>query len=466
MKVNWISLAGALLVSALPLSAQDFPAVANGAEKSVEQAVADLAAQRDTIAEAKIPLSQELNQLQAEVIELRREATRSARLRDARGLDLTSLEADVKARREQVDYISSLSSEYISSLESRADPSELPALHPVIDAATVAMDNAEVSQEEQFQRQLAVVATGIDRLSEILGGKTLEGSAVTEGGAVVKGTFLLYGPATYFSGGDGTAGVAVRGESGRSAVLPVADMSAAITEAVKQGGGDLPLDPTLGKAIAIASTEETLTEHVAKGGFWVYPIIGFALVSLAIGVIKFMQIISIKNVQPSEVRQLVRLVRTGKQDEAIHLAKRLPAPTGEMLLAGVENADEPKELVEEILLEKMTEAQPKLDRLLSVIALTAATAPLLGLLGTVTGMINTFKLITIFGTGDAKSLSSGISEALITTEFGLIVAIPSLILHAFLSRQAKGILARMETTAMTFVNGLFASRVKDTEDAA
>jgi biopolymer transport protein ExbB len=69
-------------------------------------------------------------------------------------------------------------------------------------------------------------------------------------------------------------------------------------------------------------------------------------------------------------------------------------------------------------------------------------------------MINTFKLITIFGTGDAKQLSSGISEALVTTEFGLIVAIPSLIMHALLNRRAQSIMANMERMAVAFVNGL------------
>ena len=69
-------------------------------------------------------------------------------------------------------------------------------------------------------------------------------------------------------------------------------------------------------------------------------------------------------------------------------------------------------------------------------------------------MIQTFKLITVFGTGDAKSLSSGISEALITTEFGLYVAIPSLLASALLSRKAKGTLSEMEQTSVAFVNGL------------
>ena len=72
--------------------------------------------------------------------------------------------------------------------------------------------------------------------------------------------------------------------------------------------------------------------------------------------------------------------------------------------------------------------------------------------------IKTFNLITIFGTGDAKSLSSGISEALVTTELGLCVAIPSLILHGLLSRMARQKIGDMEQTAVGFVNGLIGNR--------
>ena len=82
----------------------------------------------------------------------------------------------------------------------------------------------------------------------------------------------------------------------------------------------------------------------------------------------------------------------------------------------------------------------------------ASSAPLLGLLGTVTGIINTFKQITIFGSGDVKQLSGGISEALITTKFGLIVAIPSLLLHAYLSRKARAVTSEMEAQAVQFAN--------------
>jgi biopolymer transport protein ExbB len=80
------------------------------------------------------------------------------------------------------------------------------------------------------------------------------------------------------------------------------------------------------------------------------------------------------------------------------------------------------------------------------------------LLGTVTGMINTFKLITMFGTGDAKTLSSGISEALVTTECGLIVAVTALLIHAFLTRRIRGFITSLEQAAVGFVNGLALSR--------
>ena len=84
----------------------------------------------------------------------------------------------------------------------------------------------------------------------------------------------------------------------------------------------------------------------------------------------------------------------------------------------------------------------------------ATIGPLLGLLGTVTGMITTFNMISLFGTGDPRTMSSGISEALITTEYGLIISIPALLLHAFLSRRVKTVLGSMEQSSISFINGL------------
>ena len=123
-----------------------------------------------------------------------------------------------------------------------------------------------------------------------------------------------------------------------------------------------------------------------------------------------------------------------------------------MLNIGLEHINEDNALVEEVMYEEMLTTRLKVEKYTPFIAVCASSAPLLGLLGTVTGIINTFKLITVFGSGDVKTLSGGISEALITTALGLIVAIFSLILFAFLSRKAKTIMDRMEKIAILFMN--------------
>ncbi|MFP4225112.1 MAG: MotA/TolQ/ExbB proton channel family protein, partial [Desulfobacterales bacterium] len=87
---------------------------------------------------------------------------------------------------------------------------------------------------------------------------------------------------------------------------------------------------------------------------------------------------------------------------------------------------------------------PRLERFIATLSILAAVAPLLGLLGTVTGMINTFQVITLFGTGDPKLMSGGISEALVTTQLGLAVAIPIMLLHHFLERRVDKILGDIE----------------------
>ena len=90
----------------------------------------------------------------------------------------------------------------------------------------------------------------------------------------------------------------------------------------------------------------------------------------------------------------------------------------------------------------------RLERWLSAIALTASISPLLGLLGTVSGMITTFQAMSLFGAGDTSAVSGGVGEALINTELGLVVAIPALLAHALLSRKAKSYLAQLESDAI------------------
>jgi biopolymer transport protein ExbB len=195
-------------------------------------------------------------------------------------------------------------------------------------------------------------------------------------------------------------------------------------------------------------------QHFLKGGVVMWPMLGLGFAALVVGLIRWFQLSRVRLATEKDLQDVLEELDKGGRKAARRRAEAIAGPAGEMLVTGVDHLDEKKEYIEEVLYEKMLLTKPKLEALLPFIALTAASAPLLGLLGTVTGMISTFNLISLFGTGDPKTMSSGISEALITTEFGLYIAIPSLMLHAFLSRKAKGVLGGMEQTAVGFINGL------------
>ena len=124
----------------------------------------------------------------------------------------------------------------------------------------------------------------------------------------------------------------------------------------------------------------------------------------------------------------------------------------EVIKAGLAVRHRDRETQESVLQEAILHQLPRVESGLSVLAVLGAVAPLLGLLGTVTGMINTFRVITLFGTGDPKLMSGGISEALVTTELGLIVAIPIMLMHTFLPRRADHIIGDMEEKAVQLTN--------------
>ncbi|NLF61812.1 MAG: MotA/TolQ/ExbB proton channel family protein, partial [Lentisphaerae bacterium] len=170
--------------------------------------------------------------------------------------------------------------------------------------------------------------------------------------------------------------------------------------------------------------ESPFLHHLKLGGIIMIPILLLGAVSVIIVIAKLIQ-----NTIHSQAKSSQKLV----------------------VFAG-ENRGLPHDQLEAKL---TTLAQGELDRRqkwLSWLAITTSAAPLLGLLGTVTGMIHTFQVITQHGVGDAKILAGGISEALITTEAGLCVAIPALMLHALLSRSAKHLEASLESTIDSLIN--------------
>lgn len=455
LRIPILILVAATLASAV--GAQNFDAAAASAKADLDKALSELATLRQQIAAEKIPLAKKLNALENDVIALRREFERIQRVRGAKVFDLENLKAEVKSRKDENVYITNLLDEYIRAYETRIHISEVQRYKDTLVEAKLAIEDVNISASDRFLKQTALVRASLDRLEGLVGGDVFEGSALTLQGNLEKGRFALVGPiAVFASEQSDSAGISemVMGAPEPTVLEIGAQFKPGIRDLVTKREGNLPVDATLGSAIKIAGTKETIVQHVVKGGPVMVPILVLALAAFGVAVYKWVQISGCRVAKAQDLQQILDHIRAGDKSRAMDHAGSIRGPAGELLKLAVEHAHERKELIEEVLYEKVLSTRPKLERMLPFIAVTAVTEPLLGLLGTVTGMIRTFKLITVFGTGDPKLLSSGISEALITTEFGLIIAIPALLLHAVLSRRARSVIASMERTAVGFINGL------------
>jgi len=426
---------------------------AQTAERDLREALTRLAATHERIEAEKLPLAERLAELEAQVIEKRREAEKLQRTRDTGALALENLQTATEAQSAEIDFVESLLGEYLRNFETRLHVAEIPAYDPILQRVKTAAE-AEQNPAARLQAQLSLLESAIARLRKHNGGLLLAGSAIAPDGALREGRFGLAGPLAWFAG-EGVAGIVTESPALRPKVVPVAEEhAAAITQLAESAQATVPVDPTVGDAILIARTGDDLVTHLKKGRIWIVPILAFAVLAVLVSLFKFFDIFSIRQPSPTLLPELLEKIRRGDSEAAQAQVADMKGPFGRLLRDAVAHANEKKELLDEILYEHILATQPKVERYLPFLSVTAATAPLLGLLGTVTGMINTFMLINLFGTGNPRSLASGISEALVTTEAGLVVAIFALIAHAFLSRRAQGILASLEKTAVAFVNGL------------
>jgi biopolymer transport protein ExbB len=441
-------------------------------ETQLKDSMAELTKLRETIAGEKIPLSKKLGELESELSQVRQQYQDTTRELDSQNLDISNLRRKIKGKNEEASYLSNLLSDYMRGFEAKLHIAELKRFSIDLKAAKSAIEDENMEERKLFMSQVGLVNLSIERLEDALGGDVFTGHAVNEDGVVKKGAFAVIGPVAVFRSADGRSiGMSEqRLGSLEPSALPFRKLenTMAVSNLVLSREGVIPFDPTMGNAHKIENTEETLLEHVQKGGAVMYPIFGMAAVALLIAAFKWLSFLFIRKPSRRRTKKLLETVAAGDIEGAEEQAKKFKGPMGRMLAAGVAHLREPKELIEEVMYESILRAEAKLQSLLPFVGVCAASAPLLGLLGTVTGIISTFKMIEVFGSGDVKSLSGGISEALITTKFGLIVAIPSLLLHAFLSRKAKRLTNEMETNAIAFVNraSVGGSTVEDKEGSS
>lgn len=243
------------------------------------------------------------------------------------------------------------------------------------------------------------------------------------------------GPFVAFSGGKYLTLDSETGSLKFLARQPAGDVTGAASKVANASGEGFvraAIDPALGQLLNLSVSAPTLKERIDQGRFIGKVIIVAAILGSLLGIYKWVTL----TMTAGAVRGQVRRKKASKSN-----------PLGRVMLAYENTNTNDVETVALKLDDAILKEVPKLEGGLNLIKVLAAVAPLLGLLGTVIGMINTFQAITLFGTGDPQIMASGISEALVTTVLGLVAAIPLLLLHAFASGASKRVTQILEEQA-------------------
>ena len=221
----------------------------------------------------------------------------------------------------------------------------------------------------------------------------------------------------------------------------------------KGDSDEVIIDLSGGGALRQISHRVTLLEQLKKGGPLIWPILALALCALLITIERTIFLNRVHSNTDRALDSINSLALNGTWGECDELVEeRRGEPVYNVLRAGLRARGEERETQESILQEAILKELPRLERFLPALNILGAIAPLLGLLGTVAGMIETFHAITLFGTGDPKVMSGGISEAMVTTMLGLAAAIPILLFHTFLRRRVDHIVGDMEEKAIALTN--------------
>ena len=208
-----------------------------------------------------------------------------------------------------------------------------------------------------------------------------------------------------------------------------------------EGVYEVDIDPTRGAILDKLIQKKTFFQRIADGGF-----VGYVIILLGLGGV------ALASERIYVLRNTLDSIR--EQENSVDILQN--NLLGSLLQTAKENINESLDSLELILDEKIQSITPTIEIRVKAIKLIATVAPLLGLLGTVIGMIETFQAITLFGTGDPKLMAGGISQALVTTMLGLIVAAPLLFMHSYAENYSKSIISFLEEKA----SGIVANKTK------
>lgn len=407
-----------------------------------------------SIGERRSELQQELSQLQQQVKTLEREVTAGEKSLQQAHMQLQRLEAQHGKDDAAMDALAASVRSAATHLRDLLHKSAFTALDPQrLEAVAKVVDKNNFPGIADLDLLVEHYRTDIRNSSKV----QIAPVPYTDlGGRHETGTALLLGPfLAVTTGGEKGALLQYAPERREFRILDASlDWTTdKILQAYLAGKSDLaPIDLEAGAGLARLTGEKTFFQRVKEGGVLVWPIGFIALCALLIGVERTLFLKRVHDNTDRTMGEVNRHAEQGDWEKCRNLVAGRRTPVYNVVRAGLNARHEQREILESILQEAILKELPRLERALPILNIMGAIAPLLGLLGTVTGMISTFEVINIYGTGDPHLMSGGISVALVTTMLGLMVAIPIMLLHTFLSRQVEHIIGDMEEKSVTLTN--------------
>ena len=322
------------------------------------------------------------------------------------------------------------------------------------------INNSQFPGMDDVRHMVDILRLQIKKTGEVL---IEPGEIVDMSGHEVNADILLIGPFTAAYRLAAETGFLLYSDSERKfyalAKPPPSVMRTSLEQYFIGKSDHVPVDISKGGALRQLTYSLSLWEQVENGGKVVWPIL--AVLVAGIFILLERMVFQLRSRMDSDtlIAKIAKTVGRGNQDEALRICRNSSTkPLARVLAAGLENANLGREEVENALQEAILREIPQMERFLSALSMLVAIAPLLGLLGTVTGMINTFHVITLHGTGDPRLMSAGISEALVTTMLGLMVAIPLMLGHNLFNGASERLITDMEEKGIALVNILIRNR--------
>lgn len=416
---------------------------------------AEKAALQKRLEEVKRETEKKVGAAKAEVDRLQGGVMRAAVEADRLNELLNDVENAAENAQEGSDAVSQTLERVASTLEKQGVDVPEP---PSEEEAKATPTQIEVTQLEK------AIPLALSALSSANDVQVTDGSFFGIDGEKKDGRIVKLGGIGRYAVADKAAGVLAPAGPGRLKIWPKGihpEVAQALASGKRPERLELFLYESLDKDVELQK-DKTPLSIVKAGGTIAWVIVGLGVVALLMIVLRFLFLLRLSANTERMVNAITPHLESGNLDKAISICRASKSSAGRVLRATLSNLHRSREHLEDIVSESILHETPHLDRFGNTILMLAAVAPLLGLLGTVTGMISTFDVITEFGTGNPKLLSGGISEALITTELGLVVAIPALLFGNLLSGWSEGIKDDLDKSALRVTN--LAAGIKVTED--